>query len=31
MSVGLIYIVKPLVHDPSVPETETTLKNYKSP
>jgi hypothetical protein len=22
---------KPLVPDPSVPETETTLKNYKSP
>jgi hypothetical protein len=31
MSIGLIYKGKPLVPDPSVPETETTVKNYKSP
>jgi hypothetical protein len=30
MSIGLIYILvgKPLVPDPSVPDTEATLKNY---
>ena len=31
MSIGLIYTVKPLVPDPNAVETETTLKNYKSP